>query len=77
MSQYQFRKEDIIILDEQQLQRYQAELLKIGKDVAQAFEDYGIEYSLSGGSILGAIRHQGFIPWDDDIDLNIPRASYN
>ena len=55
MSQYQFRKEDIIILDDQQLQRYQAELLKIGKDVAQAFEDYGIEYSLSGGSILGAI----------------------
>ena len=51
MSQYQFRKEDIIILDDQQLQRYQAELLKIGKDVAQAFEDYGIEYSLSGGSI--------------------------
>ena len=77
MSQYQFRKEDIIILDDQQLQRYQAELLKIGKDVAQAFEDYGIEYSLSGGSILGAIRHQGFIPWDDDIDLNIPRASYD
>lgn len=72
-----YTKEDIIILDEKSLRAYQTELLKIAKDVVDFFDGNKIEYSLSGGSILGAIRHKGFIPWDDDIDLNVPRGSYN
>ena len=72
-----YRKEDIVILDESSLRDYQLELLKITKDVTTVLDKFNLKYSLSGGSILGAIRHKGFIPWDDDVDLNITRSSYN
>ncbi|QCZ43108.1 LicD family protein [Levilactobacillus brevis] len=43
----------------------------------QLCHQLGLPYFLMGGSLLGAIRHQGFIPWDDDVDVGLLRADYD
>lgn len=50
--------------------------LEILKDFHLFCEEHNIVYFLAGGTALGAIRHQGFIPWDDDVDLFIPRTDF-
>lgn len=53
------------------LKKYQGYLLKMMADIISVCEREKITYTLSGGTALGAVRHHGFIPWDDDADINI------
>ena len=51
-------------------------LLAMYVDIARLCEAHNLTVMLCGGSCLGAIRHKGFIPWDDDLDLLMPRRDY-
>lgn len=57
----------------EELHAYALRMLKFMDDVCR---ENGLTYFLSGGSVIGAVRHQGFIPWDDDADVMLPRADY-
>ena len=50
--------------------------LNMTKEIISVFEKNNIFYVICSGSLLGAIRHKGFIPWDDDIDIMIPAKEY-
>lgn len=52
-------------------------MLKILGSIDKCCRDNNIKYSLCWGTMIGAIRHHGFIPWDDDIDIMMPREDYN
>ena len=56
------------------LKRLQEELFKILLDIDYVCKKHDIKYMLCGGTLIGAIRHKGFIPWDDDIDLMMIRS---
>lgn len=46
-------------------------------DLDKICRENNISYSLTGGTLIGAVRHEGFIPWDDDIDIMLVRSEYN
>lgn len=52
-------------------------LLQMVKWFDEYAREHKLTYYLSGGTLLGAVRHKGFIPWDDDVDLMMPRPEYD
>ena len=50
--------------------------LAIVKEVVSICDDNNLKYYMLGGTMLGAIRHKGFIPWDDDMDFGVPRIHF-
>lgn len=56
-----------------EIQQHSLEMLAFFDAFAK---ENGLSYYLSGGTLLGAVRHKGFIPWDDDVDLMMPRPDY-
>lgn len=51
-------------------------VLMVCKEVVHLLDSQGFKYTMVGGTAIGAVRHKGYIPWDDDIDLGMPRPEY-
>lgn len=63
-------------MDGEELSKLHRVLMIILREIDRICVKYGINYSLIGGSMLGAVRHKGFIPWDDDLDIGMLRSEY-
>lgn len=70
-------KVDFKELDDGELKKLKKILTEICSDIIEFCDDNNLTCMLCGGSTLGAVRHKGFIPWDDDADLMMPREDYD
>ena len=59
------------------LNKYKSKVLEVLKYTIKFCEKNNLKYYLADGSALGCVRHKGYIPWDDDIDIYMPRKDYN
>ncbi len=63
-------------MDKESLKRLHNELLEIYEEIARVCDAHNLSYFVIGGTLLGAEIHKGFIPWDDDLDIGMPREDY-
>lgn len=68
---------ELYTLTEEDTREVQKRLLAMMEDVDRFCTEKHLTYVMTGGCALGAVRHQGFIPWDDDIDICMPREDYD
>lgn len=71
---YTYNKDDYEDLTLREAQLIMADILK---EVHELCERHGLKYFLDAGTLIGAVRHKGFIPWDDDIDIGMLREDFN
>lgn len=82
-----YNNQDLLDIEKQMLgckvcggitvREYQLETLKILKEIGRICQKHNIDYFVMFGSLIGAVRHKGFVPWDDDADISMTRENFN
>ncbi len=72
-----YKSNDLHAITAEERTKLQAHLRKMYLDIEEVCKSHNLQMMVAYGSVIGALRHKGFIPWDDDIDLLMPRNDYN
>jgi len=67
----------ILLLDKESIKKLHIKEIEILDYIVNICSENKLAYFLIGGTLLGSVRHKGFIPWDDDLDLAMPRRDFN
>ncbi len=70
------RVSDLLLQGGRNLRKVQLIQLEMMVEIDRICRKYGLKYNIAFGTLLGAVRHKGFIPWDDDADINMPYEDY-